>query len=155
MSNIICTPVLVHPRVSKIATDLRDLLERLDRYSFELAEQLGGADSKLILLLGLKKSEFLTVKELHYPHLRILRVGNPTSNFLSFGLKSKLVMAKLGLAPTVLIAGDLTSGLLSSFVISRLSGLKVPIQASIHGELNTMAPSCLERMKIECEESYN
>ena len=148
MSKSFCTPVLVHPRVSKIATDLIDLLERLDRYSFELAEQLGRADSKLILLLGLKKSEFLSINELHFTNLRIVRVGNPTSNFISFGLKSKLVMARLGLAPTVLIAGDLTSGLLSSFVISGLSVRKVPIQASIHGELNTMAPSCLARMKV-------
>jgi glycosyltransferase involved in cell wall biosynthesis len=149
MSNSFCTPVLVHPRVSKIATDLIDLLERLDRYSFELAEQLGRADTKLILLLGLKKSEFLSINELHFDNLRIVRVGNPTSNFISFGLKSKLALARLGLAPTVLIAGDLTSGLLSSFVISGLSVRKVPIQASIHGALSTMAPSCLARMKLK------
>jgi glycosyltransferase involved in cell wall biosynthesis len=148
MSSGFCTPVLVHPRVSKISTDLIDLLGRLDRYSFELDAQLGRTDTKLTLLLGLKKSEFLSIKDLHFSHLRIVRVGNPTSNFLSFGLKSKLVMAKLGLAPTVLIAGDLTSGLLSSFVISRISGLKVPIQASIHGELSTTAPSYLARIRL-------
>jgi glycosyltransferase involved in cell wall biosynthesis len=148
MSNGFCTPVLVHPRVSKIATDLIDLLQRLDQYAFELAEQLGRADTKLILLLGLNKSEFLSVKDLHFSHLRIVRVSNPTSNFINFGLRSKLALAKLGLAPTVLIAGDLTSGLLSSLVISRLSRRKIPIQASVHGELNTMAPSYLTRVKL-------
>ncbi len=86
MNNSRCTPVLVHPQVNRVATELSDLLSRFDRYSEALANQLGHGNTKLTLLLGLTESEYTEAKSWGFAHLDIIRIAKPTSNFLYFGL---------------------------------------------------------------------
>lgn len=137
-------PVLVHPQVSKIATELTDLLHRFNLYGEEINKQTKQSGMKLIVLLGLKHSDYENLNLEHFPYLDVIRISNSTSNFIFFGIKSMLKLSKSGISATILISGDLASGLLSSFFISRFSRRRIPIQASIHGSLTTPQKVCLK-----------
>ncbi len=125
--------MMVLPRAGKIATDSIDLLARFDYYAETFRHQDSQSNSKLIILLGIDKSEYEKLDDVKFSNLEVFRVGSPTWNFLAFGIKSRFLLHRFGINPALLIAGDMHAGFLSSIVFSALSKARIPIQVSIHG----------------------
>jgi glycosyltransferase involved in cell wall biosynthesis len=127
------TPVLVHPRLSSISTDFHDFLERMNFYASNIAKITNNPNFKLILLLGSDNLRSLQLSD--FSNLCIYRVMKPTFNYSRFARQSIRLLNENKHESTLLIAGDLTIGLLASVAIKSKLIRKIPIQVSVHGSI--------------------
>lgn len=124
---------MVHPQISKVATDLVDLMARFEKYAETYMALSSKTDSKFVILLGVDDIEFKKLNTDMFPNLEIIRIGRPTSNFILFGIRARFRLLKLGITPAPLIAGDLGVGFMTAVFISVFSKMRIPLQISIHG----------------------
>ena len=140
-------PVIFHPQVSRISTDIRDFLARLEFYGLQISKITKNPDFKITLLVGIKKNEFRDLNTSTYSHLSVIRIMNPTNNFIAFANKSHTTLRRVSVYPTILIAGDLTIGLLAVILFRSFSSPLAPIQVSIHGFPNISNEENVQKFK--------
>jgi glycosyltransferase involved in cell wall biosynthesis len=126
------SPVYVFPTFAKGEADPNVLLERLNFYGAAYCEKDYG--KILTVLVGLKQDDFDSLRLSDFKFISVLRITEPTKNFVKFALKSRLRLERVGSTPKLLISGDIYFGFLTS-VLLRLLYLPnpLPIQISIHG----------------------
>ncbi|CAN1484268.1 RfaG Glycosyltransferase [Candidatus Nanopelagicaceae bacterium] len=69
----------------------------------------------------------------HFPSVEILRVSDPTNNFLSFAIKSRFKLYEIGFRTGLLVAGDFWVGGLSTLILQRICRVKSRTQITLHG----------------------
>ena len=119
--------VYVNPRFSESAENVNDLVARFEKYADQLA-YLTKNSRKLLLLIG-SHSKVVNVN----PRLLVEQMGKSSRNPIAFAIRARRSLHSLAVKPSLLIAGDLTFGFFSSFLISRTYFPTIPIQISIHG----------------------
>lgn len=134
-------PVLIHPRFSKISTSYLDFLERMNYYAEKVSEYTEDPNFKLILILSDDQKEIIELKTFRF--LEVYAISKPTLNYFKFARETFDQLRKLNIFPSLIIAGDLTIGLLSALRLQKIIPGSVPIQASIHGSItsNSKFPS--------------
>jgi len=117
----------INPRFSESAENENDLVARFARYSDDLIH-LTKNSRKLLLLLG-SNTKVLNQS----PNLQVQQLCTSTRNPIAFAIKARRSLHMQSARPSILVAGDLTYGFLTSFIISRAYFRRIPIQISIHG----------------------
>lgn len=141
-------PVLLHPRLSKIASKPFDFFERMNLYASSISKQIKKPEFKLTLLVGLPSADLPPNLTTTYPYLRVVRVSNPTLNVHSFAERSLAFLAEHQIQPNILIAGDTSFGLLACLRARSLSTQQIPVQISIHGTFHGQASSFISFAKL-------
>lgn len=126
-------PVVLHPRLSKIATSPTDYFIRMNLYASRISNLLKDPEFKLTLMVGLASSDLPANLNIDCPNLRVIRVSDSTRRFNFFASQSIRSLTDKNVYPNVLIAGDTSFGLLSCFRARKISRMPTPIQISIHG----------------------
>jgi glycosyltransferase involved in cell wall biosynthesis len=124
-------PVLIHPKIGSISEDLTDLFNRLEHYGNSY-RQTGGSNP-LLVYCAMRKKEFTNFQFGIYKNLDVVRVCNSSNNFVYFSSKVFLKIALGRIKPSILIAGDLKSGLLVALFLKLLNFGRSKIQVSLHG----------------------
>lgn len=119
--------VYVNSRFSESAENVNDLVARFETYADKLA-YLTRNSRKLLLLIG-SNSRVVNA----HPRLLVKQLGSSSRNPIVFAIKARRSLRLQAVKPSILIAGDMTFGFLSSFIISRTYLPKIPIQISFHG----------------------
>jgi glycosyltransferase involved in cell wall biosynthesis len=140
-------PVIFHPQVTKISTEMNDLLGRLNYYGIQISKAISNPDFKVTLLVGINKNEYADLDTSGYSHLTVLRIMNPTNNFIAFAKKSRQFLKCYSIHPNILISGDLVIGLLAALLFQSLSRSTLPIQVSIHGLLINNGHSEVQKLR--------
>jgi glycosyltransferase involved in cell wall biosynthesis len=126
------SPVYVFPTFAKGENDPNVLLERLNFYGSAYCER--GYGNTITVLVGLNQDDYDLLRLTDFKFISVLRVTEPTKNFVKFALKSRLKLTRVGSTPKLLISGDIYFGFLTSILL-RLLYLPnlLPLQISIHG----------------------
>jgi len=126
------TPVYVSPNFAKGERDPNVVLERLNFYGAAYYEK--GYGKKIIVLVGLKKDQFDSLRLDDFKFVTVLRITEPTKNFVKFALKSRARLRRVGSTPKLLISGDIYFGFLACRLLRILYLPKLlSIQISVHG----------------------
>jgi glycosyltransferase involved in cell wall biosynthesis len=119
--------VYVNSRFSESAENVNDLVARFEMYADKLAYLT--RNSRMLLLLIGSNTSVVNAN----PPLLVKQLGSSSRNPIGFAIKARRSLRLQAIKPSILIAGDMTFGFLSSFIISRTYLPKIPIQISIHG----------------------
>ena len=126
------TAVYISPNFAKGEKDPNVVLERLNLYGAAYCEK--GYGKKLTVLVGLKNEQFDSLRLDDFKFVTVLRITEPTINFVKFALKSRATLKRVGTTPKILIAGDIYFGFLTCLLLSMIYLPKFPpIQISVHG----------------------
>lgn len=126
-------PVMLHPKLSRIATQPSDLFNRMNFYASSISSQIKNPNFKLTLLVGIHFSELPANLNVTYPHLQVIRISDPTFNFRLFAKQCQIFLGENQINPNIFIAGDMTLGLMSCIYARIIDNLQIPIQISVHG----------------------
>jgi glycosyltransferase involved in cell wall biosynthesis len=129
-TNQVC---FVHPRFGRDGTPILELLERFDVYGKSMFESSGGQLSQLKVLAGITELDFRSIDSNEYPFVQILRVSNPTNNFLFFALKSYFKLKQNGVKAGLFIAGDFWVGGLCTVILQSIYRPTCRTQITLHG----------------------
>jgi len=128
-------PIFINPNLDSSAEDRGDLLARFNKYGEVLQERTNGRIQKLCMTAGFQEFGNNLDK---YPNLELIRVGNQTRNFLSFGIRTVFKLKKLRLRPSILISSDLYFAFCATLIVCFFTRPSQGIQISFHGTfLNT------------------
>ena len=126
------SPVYVFPTFAKGEADPNVLLERLNFYGAAYCEK--GYGKILTVLVGLKQDDFDSLRLSDFKFISVLRITEPTKNFVKFALKSRAKLKRVESTPKILISGDIYFGFLTCLLLRMLYLPKFPsIQISVHG----------------------
>jgi glycosyltransferase involved in cell wall biosynthesis len=125
----------MHPQITRIDTEFSDFLSRLNYYGKCISEITENESFKVVLLAGITKSDFVCIDLQLYNYVKVFRVMNPSFNVPRFALKARKILHETGRAPTLLISGDLTFGLVTTFYFRKLFGRRIPVELSLHGSI--------------------
>lgn len=124
-------PVLIHPRIGSTSEDLTDLFDRLNHYG-NLYRQSGGTNP-LLVYCAMRMKDFRIFQFGKYKNLDVVRICNSSNNIAYFTFKVFLKIALGRIKPSILIAGDLKSGLLVALFLKFLNLGRLKVQVSLHG----------------------
>jgi len=134
-------PVFIHPQLCRISTDFSDFFERMEKYGEAVSFFTQDPEFKVTLLAGIGRAQMAQIETKRFRHLKVIRIADPTSNFLFFSFLAKKRLRKLGISPTILISGDLMVGLLATFLLKRLLARNILTQVSVHGSVTRINAS--------------
>lgn len=126
-------PIVVHPCLSRVATDSRDIFSKYEFYALNFARYIENADAKLVIIFEKhQRLEFATAKN-EYPHLILVPIETSRIFFIFFVWKSLRKLKQMRIEPSTIIAGDLWVGSLSSLLMSKFFQNRPKTQIAIHG----------------------
>ena len=123
----------IHPRFGRDGTPVKELLAKFDVYGKSLSASSNGEIKQLTLLAGIKKPELESINQKSFPFVNIIRISDPTNNFLIFALKTWVVFRRGKFTAGLVVAGDFWVGGLSTYVLVKLCRARTKTQLTLHG----------------------
>ena len=129
----------VHPRFGRDGTPIEELLIRFNAYGKSLAESSDGEQKEVTILAGINPADLLKINPQFSTFVRVIRISDPTNNFLTFALKSAVLIRQQGMRFGLLVAGDFWVGGLATLILGKLNRQSCSTQITLHG--NPMSAS--------------
>lgn len=129
----------VHPRFGRDGTPVEELLIRFNAYGKSLAASSDGKQKVVTIFAGINPGDLLKIDSQFSTFVQVIRVSDPTNNFLAFALKSAVLIRRQGMRFGLLVAGDFWVGGLATFILGKLNRESCSTQITLHG--NPMSAS--------------
>lgn len=139
-------PVMFSMNLLQSSEELPDLLARFNSYGDALKKFSGGSIPHLIMVGGFSEETQKIIESLKLDSIKILRISNPTRNFLKFSFLAKKKLKDEEIFPKFILPADLYFNFLGAIILKKILLNQPKVQISIHGRVSRLQDSKLKAL---------